>query len=212
MTTDINIQEFNHLFMGIWSDALKTKYKRLCSEIIENQLKQNKYAGTDLQNKYDQVMLIRKTEMVDKYWFITINPYPDIEYEVFKKHIDKVVKKKWMTKYIYVYEQRQSEENKPYHGIHFHMIVAKTCAKSDVLREIYNTCKNIVGHKESIDVKPLDTQQDLSTRLNYILGIKSTEDKQKKQQIDKIFRQQYNIQSYYIKGDWDETNPERYVK
>lgn len=203
MSLDHKIDEFNKLFSGLWTDAIKSKYRSLCAEIIETQLSQNKYAGTDLQDKYDQVMHNRRVSSSNQYYFITICPYEDIQFKDFKKVVDKVVKKKWFTKYVYVYEQRQSEIDKPFYGIHSHIIVSKgTMKKSDVIREVYNTCKDVCGSKQSIDVKLLITEEDLDIRLRYILGTKATEDKQKKQEIDKIFRQQNSIEPHYKMGDW----------
>lgn len=201
MNTDNKIDEFNKIFLGIWTDALKLKYRKLCGEIIEKQLKDGRYEGTKLQEVYDQVTSLRKQEAENKYYFITICPYDDIELSKLVKVMDKMVKKRWFTSYVYVYEQRQSEEGKPYHGIHTHIIVDKgTVKKAEVIREVYNTCKDIVGSKQSVDVKILETEYDLSTRLNYILGSKADVEKQQKQVIDKIFREENNLQSFYEKN------------
>lgn len=204
MNTDINIEEFNQKFAGIWCEALKVKYKKLCGEIIEKQLKDKMYAGTKLQEAYDVVVSCRKQEAQNKYYFITICPYDDIEISSLVKVMDKIIKKRWFTSYVYVYEQRQSEEDKPYHGIHTHIIVEKgTVKKSEVIREVYNTSKDIVGSKQSIDVKILETDNDLKTRINYIIGQKSTLEKQQKQKIDILFRQKNNLQNYYQKNFLD---------
>lgn len=201
MNSDLRINEFNEIFAGIWSDALKLKYRKLCGEIIEKQLKDRQYEGTKLQEVYDQVTSLRKQEAENKYYFITICPYDDIELSKLVKVMDKMVKKRWFTSYVYVYEQRQSEQGKPYHGIHTHIIVDKgSVKKSEVIREVYNTCKDIVGSKQSVDVKILETDYDLSVRLNYILGTKSTQEKQEKQSIDKIFREENNLQEFYEKN------------
>lgn len=201
MNTDNKINEFNEIFSGIWSDALRLKYRKLCGEIIEKQLKDRQYEGTKLQEVYDQVTSLRKQEAENKYYFITICPYDDIELSKLVKVMDKIVKKRWFTSYVYVYEQRQSEQGKPYHGIHTHIIVDKgSIKKSEAIREVYNTCKDIVGSKQSVDVKILETEYDLSTRLNYILGTKSTQEKQEKQNIDKIFREENNLQDFYEKN------------
>lgn len=202
MPSDEEINKFNEIFTGLQSEVLKMMYKKYYSEIVRNSLKQRQYEGTKLQEVYDTVMVLRKEETVGQYYFITICPYEDIKIEEFQKVMEKVLKKKWMKSYLYVYEQRQSEKEKPFTGIHVHMLVKRIeIAKSDVIREVYNTCKNIVGSKQSIDVKLLKTQQDLDVRINYLLGKKSTEEKQLKQEIDKIFRCQYGLEQYYLQDD-----------
>jgi hypothetical protein len=189
------------------NEKLKIKkqlYKKYFSEVVKKHLSQGLYKGTELQDVYDEARSLRKTKSQDQYYFITICPYEDLELEKVIKVMENIIKKKWFTKYIYVYEQRQDQDDKPFFGIHIHMIVHReTIAKSDVIREIYNTCKNIVSSQQSIDVKLLNSQHDLDVRLNYILGQKSTPEKRAKQEIDKIFREQNGLQKFYSLGDWD---------
>jgi len=204
MPTNQQIDEFNLFFTGLRTECLKKIFTKYQSEIIKNELKAGKYAGTMLQEVYDNAMQLRRSEMKDQYWFITICPYEDIEFQEFQKVVDKVLTKKWMKRYIYVYEQRQSEIGKSFYGFHTHIIVQRDgIAKSDVIREVFNTCKNICGSKQSIDVKLLTTQHDLEVRLNYILGQKAPEDKRQKQTIDVDFRKAYNLQKYYFSGEWE---------
>lgn len=204
MSDQRQIEEFNLFFTGLRSECLKKMFTKYQSEIIKKELKDNKYAGTMLQEVYDKAMTLRKSENFEQYYFITICPYEDIDFDKFKKVVDKVLTKKWMNKYIYVYEQRQHENDKPFYGIHTHIIVHREMiAKSDVIREIFNTCKNVCGSKQSIDVKLITTQNDLDIRLNYILGQKSTEEKRKKQIIDIDFRNHYKLDKFYYSGEWD---------
>lgn len=188
----------------IYDNCLRKVYSKYCMENIKEKLRNNEFAGTDLQKEYDEAMSYRKEESQDQYFFITICPYEDLDFDQFLKVMEKVLKKKWFQRYIYVYEQRQHDSGKQYFGIHTHIILERNgIAKSDVIREVYNTCKTIVGSKQSIDVKLLKTPHELDVRLNYILGQKSTLEKQKKQVIDKKFRQENNLQQYYSLGNWD---------
>lgn len=197
MTTDKKIQEFDKIFAGLRTEVLQAQYKKYYSEIVRNQLKNNLFADTQLQSVYNQAMALRRSEEADQFYFITICPYPDLELQSLIKVMDKVLKKKWLNDYVYVYEQRQDDDDKPIYGIHVHMIVRReTIAKSDVIREVYNTSKSIVGSKQSIDVKLLN-KLEMSVRLNYILGQKSSEEKQKRQIIDKVFREKNRIEPYY---------------
>jgi hypothetical protein len=188
----------------IYNNCLRKVYSKYCMENIKEKLRNNEFSGTDLQKVYDEAQALRSEDSKDQYYFITICPYEDLELDKFLKVMEKVLKKKWFQRYIYVYEQRQHEIGKQYFGLHTHIIVQRDgIAKSDVIREIYNTCKTIVGSKQSIDVKLLKTQHDLDVKLNYILGKKATEEKQKKQVIDKKFREDNNLQPFYSLGEWD---------
>lgn len=202
MTTVDEINKFNELFIGLQSEVLRITYKKYFSEIVRKKLSLGEYQGTKLQEVYDTVMVQRKSDFSCQYYFITICPYDDVRLQDFLKVIEKVLKKKWMQSYVYVIEQRQSDENQPIHGIHCHMIVQRIdIAKSDVIREVYNTCKKVVGSKQSIDVKLLKTQQELDIRLKYILGKKSDEEKQLKQIVDKKFRCQNGLEPYYLQDN-----------
>lgn len=198
-------ERHRRLFLDTKEEVIKTLYKKYYSEIIKSELKEGICFDKPLQDVYNKAMEIRKQNVKDEYYFITLCPYEQIDINSVIKVVDKIIKKKWMKDYIYVYEQRQSETNKPYYGIHVHFIVKRdVIAKSDVIREVYNTSKNICGSPQSIDVKLLKNRNDLDVRINYLLGAKSTEEKQDRQKIDKIFRQEYKLNSYYIVGNiWD---------
>lgn len=201
MNSDEELAKFNEQFIGLQSEVIKMQYKKYYSEIIGKKLARQEFAGTPLQEVYNEAMSLRRSDQEGQFYFITICPYPDTNIKDFIKVMDKVLKKKWIENYVYVYEQRQDDPDGIFYGIHTHMIVQRNgIAKSDVIREVYNTCKNIVGSKQSIDVKLIKTQHDLDVNINYILGQKSTEEKRKKQIVDKIFREKNSLQSYYEKN------------
>jgi hypothetical protein len=192
----------------IKKEVIKSLNKKYISEIIKHELSAGTFWFKPLQENHDKAMEIRKQNAKNEYYFITICPYEDVEITDLIKVMDKIIKKKWFKQYIYVYEQRQTEKDKPFYGIHSHIIVKRdTIAKSDVIREVYNTAKNICGSKQSIDVNLLKTRDELDVRINYLLGDKSTEEKQQRQQIDKILRDNNKLKSYYISGEWDDIIP-----
>jgi len=202
---ELDLLIFNQRFVGLSQEAERRLYLKYKTRNIIRKLEQGTYFAQQLQDEYNEDKASRLTDEAQQYYFITICPYEDTPISVLTKIMDKVLKKKWITKYIYVYEQRQGQNDKPFTGIHTHIIVKRDgIAKSDVIREVYNTSKSICGSKQSIDVKLLKTRRDLLVHINYILGTKSTKDKQDKQLIDKIFREKNNLKSYYIAGEWQE--------
>lgn len=193
---------------GIYLKVKKELYESYTRKIVKLKLEQGIFEDKELQARFNQYkeLLSSQSQKDKEYYFITICPYPDLELFKLVNVMEKVLKKKWMKKYLYVYEQRQHESGKPYFGIHTHILVERDgIAKSDVIREVYNTCKGICGSKQSIDVKLISTLKDLQTRLNYLLGTKATELKQQRQQVDKEFRQANKLSSSYIVGEWDES-------
>lgn len=210
ITLDEHIKKelYTALTSDVKLDVIKTLTKKYYSEIVKSKLAAQTFFFEPLQEIYNEVIEVRKQNVNDDFYFITICPYEDINISDLTKVLDKIVKKKWFKKYIYVYEQRQDKENTPYYGIHTHMIVKRDgIAKSDVIREVYNTSKNICGSKQSIDVKLLKTRSELDIKINYILGKKSTEQKQARQVIDKVMRSEYKLKSYYSLGEWRDIIP-----
>lgn len=204
MDAELDKLIFDNRFKGLLVEAEKDLFKMYSRKIIKMQLENGTYYSKELQDTFDRYKtLLEQVNKKDEYYFITICPYEDIEIRKFEKVVEKLLKKKWLQKYIYVYEQRQSDPTLPIFGIHLHMIVERDkIAKSDVIREVFSTCKSICGSKQSIDVKLINTQQELNVKLNYILGQKSTIEKQQRQIVDKLFREQYQIKSYYKEGEW----------
>lgn len=205
MNLDLDTLIFDTRFKGLRTEVEKELYKNAIRKIVKIKLEEGTYYAKELQDVYTEAKTLTQQSVSEQYFFITICPYDYIELEKIQKAVTKFLKKKWMQKYLYVYEQREDDPDKPYNGIHLHFIVHRTgIAKSDVIREIYNTCKNIVGSKQSVDVKLLKTERDLYIKINYLLGAKSSKEKMLKQLVDRKFRQEKNLLSYYSIGEWDD--------
>lgn len=83
------------------------------------------------------------------YAFITINPFPDVEPIEFEDCVERIVNKKWIRD-IYSYSYERDDKDR----LHVHMIVYRgNKPKSEIIREIYNVVKDIVGDKACIDVE-----------------------------------------------------------
>lgn len=208
MQTDLDLLQFRNRFAGITVKAEQQLMLRYKLGTIQNNLKAGKYYEPQLQQAYNEYIASFPPE-TDKYYFITICPYPDVKVADVKRATEKIFTKSWFKKYILVIEQRQHQIDKPFDGIHIHIILRRepsplNRAKSDVIRELYSTTKNICGSKQSIDVKYINTQHELDTRLQYVLAKKSSKEKQLRQIVDTIFREKNNISPYYIEGEWQE--------
>lgn len=163
-----------------------------------------------LQEKYDEIQSLQEQIAVaenkkdSNFVWITISPRPDVIFTKFQEIVSRIVKKKWMTNYIYVYEQRGEDlENigvKP----HLHMLLQRNGKKfSEVKREILSVIDKIVdlGVYSAYDVRLVkENDENVMRIMNYILGAKKDEAKHGKQTIDDLWRKRDNILPYYSLG------------
>lgn len=134
------------------------------------------------------------------FYFITISPRDTTPYHEFKKAVDKYTQRKWVRSYVYVYEQRGMHDQELGKGIHMHMILVKPEKNfARLLKETKNTFKDLIDDNCSsaidIDGRYL---RDLKNSITYILGKKKDPTKQLKQEMDKLWREKYNIKEYYV--------------
>lgn len=160
----------------------------------------------ELHNKQkalkDEISLKNDTQL-PPIMFVTINPRFDVEVDDLKEIMSKLVRKKWIEKYIYVFEQRGENAN-DIKGAHIHLMLYRNGKRaSQVIREISNTIKHITNINDDriFNIRFVkEDDQNVARCLNYITGKKADEDKHQKQEIDKIFREKYGLKDYYQKG------------
>lgn len=103
------------------------------------------------------------------YWFITINPRPDVMLDEFKKKIEKITKKVTVKEYFYVYEVRKQDHS----GLHCHMIVRTTDRPYNFKRGIKNTVKSICDVENSCILNFKNIVEDvIRDKIDYMLGQK----------------------------------------
>lgn len=136
--------------------------------------------------------------------FITINPRDDVPFEEFKSCMEKISRKKWLKRFLYVFEQRGTTPDTAGFRPHGHLIVYRDGKKpSQVIREISNTVKHItnVEHDEIFNIRFVNEDDENVKRVfNYVLGTKASEDKHEKQEMDIIWRTKIGIKKFYSKG------------
>lgn len=162
---------------------------------IENEKLVKIYEGykKNIDNKYGNIL------------FITVNPRPDVELQVFIKTINKFLSKVWIEDYIYVLEQRGTTEEESGKGFHTHILLWKPDNKKshEVIRETKNTFKNIcsIENPAILNIQNCK-EEDLDKRKNYMMGNKGLQNdpsKEIKQQIDIGWRYRNNLKNYYKK-------------
>lgn len=135
------------------------------------------------------------------YMFITVNPKPDCTLVQFQQLIHKMLLKKWLKSYVYVLEQRSTNEEEIGKGFHMHIIIKKPDGKSvaHMIREIASTFKKVcdISNYHCYNTKQI-SEEEYKRKLVYILGRKQDVDKEAKQDIDRLWRQRMNIKSFYF--------------
>lgn len=202
------------------NEALKELNKQLWKQYYTLKL-ENGTAPEDLQYIYNKIKEEKEQNDVlkERYngnlVFLTISPDEKIcSLEELLELCRKITSKKWCKRYCYVIEQRGKTLEEVGKGAHAHLILFRDGHKfSDIVRECANTCKKYIH----IDFKNRDkkgqfnngafhivirphTVENNDKIKNYILGDKDNKDKQIKQQYDKVFRQNNNIQNSYHSG------------
>ncbi len=151
----------------------------------------------------NKVLLKEKTakEHNNSHLWITINPKPDIKLNDFITKIEKLVKRKIFTEYMYVLEQRGKTAEEQGKGFHAHILAKRNLNYKPFKTHecIRNTCKNLVKNakcNKTINIQNIgfDFAED---KKEYILGTKTGEGKDEKQEIDIIWRKNNNLNKYY---------------
>ena len=138
--------------------------------------------------------------------FVTINPRPDVGLETFHKSVRKYLSKCWIDTFVYVLEQRGTNQSDLGKGFHCHVLLWKSDNKKshEVIRETKNTFKSVcsVDNPSVLNIKNCK-DGDIDKRKNYMLGHKSTESdptKEEKQKMDIVWRKSVSIEPYYSKN------------
>lgn len=134
------------------------------------------------------------------YCFITINPSPEVTLTQLQEKVEKFVKRNMFEKYRYVYEQRGSTEENMGQGFHAHILLKRNLnyKPSKISVNTKNTFKGItqVDNPQILNIQHIG-EDFAKDKDEYIDGVKTGEGKDKKQQIDKIFRKKNNLESVY---------------
>lgn len=136
-----------------------------------------------------------------KFVFITVNPESHIQLSMFMRKLKKCCRKVWITKHLFCLEQRGDTPSNMGNGMHSHMLfeIKPGKRKSEITREVRNTFKYLVGNLLEINFKWSMTATNFE---NYINGIKKSDDKKEKCEMDLIWREQNDLEATY--GNWYE--------
>lgn len=132
--------------------------------------------------------------------FITVNPRDDVSFQDFDKQVRKLIKRNMFGGALAVYEQRGKTEKEIGKGFHAHILASRNLnyKPSKVAKNSRNTFKDVCNVKASHLLNIQFIGPDFaSDKQEYILGTNKTgDDKDLKQNIDKLWRSQFGIDDY----------------
>jgi len=192
-----------------WSKVRKSERAKKMSKIY-NVLYKEGIIDNDINELEKQINSKTSDKPSGKIFWITINPNPTIEFEEFKKVVEKQLRRSFVRCYIMAYEQRASLENgKPLGtGFHCHILMERT-PDSEPANKIQkyiragfkNICDSNNNNILNFNNCPASYVDD---KINYMINKNLDEDhkdKEQKQKYDKKFREKYQLQDLYIEGE-----------
>jgi len=173
-----------------------------CSDPELDKLFKDAYDRLD-RERYAFVQSNLEMQNKTKYIFLTINPNPQITLPEFVRCIEKMMSKPWLTKYLYVLEQRGETLADVGKGFHFHGIIEKPSNKSyqHMIRELASTANKVcdTSNFHFYNLKNI-SEEEKERKIVYITGQKADAAKHLKQQMDVIWRVNNNLFSHYNVG------------
>jgi len=220
----MNLGELTELMIGSHPDSvnqledyfkemdkvIKPAIEQFTKKKIESMIRMKYEAGTlgekwvKIKNYEDKCKADCK-EVVAKnhnngYVFITINPKPDVSFETFRNKVDKFVNRNCFKQYRYVFEQRSDTEQDMGKGFHAHILLKRNLdyKPSKIIVNTKNTFKGItqVDNPQILNIQNIGADY-AKDKDEYITGVKTGEGKDKKQEIDILWRKANNIDSVY---------------
>lgn len=178
-----------HYTEEIYDSAYMALHRQLYDRIEEE-----RYAFLKKKNEIDNN---------SKYIFITINPNDRITLLEFINKMNKMMSKKWITNYLFVYEQRGENLSELGKGFHFHLILEKPKTKKycEMLRELSNSANTVcdTSNYHFFNVKSI-SEEEKDRKIVYITGAKADESKHLKQSMDIVWREKNKLKSFYNVG------------
>ena len=190
--------EWNECYIN-WPDYVcnmpysKENFNLVYEYLTDRQIRMNEERLELLANK--------STNILTEFMFITVRPQPKKNISVkwlYDKTL-KLLKSKCVSDYLLVFEQAGRCVSEMGEGLHVHFIIKskyrKYCELRKQLRTTYFDCSDYLD--TAINMKNCKTIHDVEKRKKYMLGAKDGLEKQHKVEIDKLWRQRWNIEDFY---------------
>ena len=183
--------------------ALEEITKNNVKWISRDKLDKNEYLNTALGHTAQIIHneKLKRKEDNKPFWFITISPKPEADFNEFKSAIEDVSTFCWVEKCYWTFEQRGATLEKMGTGFHAHIILEKYNIAPSKLKSIMkNKFSKFIVVDKFIDnkINILEKKKPfLQDKLDYIMGKKIDSDKPEKCEIDKKWREKLQMELFY---------------
>lgn len=176
-------------------EALLKKQRQLHEQLLDKQCSEGA-APKYIQELHDS---LAKNEMFDsKDYLITVNPKPDTPVESIIKKTEKYLGRKCHDGGVAVLEQRSQVLEDAGEGAHVHIVVQATQTDANFRKNTRNSFKSLVGvPSRHIHIRRI-RQGELPEVLSYVNGDKNEEEKKKKVEIDRPWRENLGVPDLII--------------
>lgn len=149
----------------------------------------------DVQEKIQQIQYSRKRT---PYWFVTINPKPEVTYEEFHSRINDLLSNDSIEEFLYSFEVRNSD----YTGLHAHVLfVSHTRDPNFASRKVRALfVPELCANTKHVDIKWVH-EHDLPDVISYIKKDKVSKSKKASNNFTLQWREQESIPSHFVQGE-----------
>lgn len=154
--------------------------------------------ASDFLNVQDKIQELTYSRKRTPYWFITINPKPEVDYDDFHNRILDLVTNESVSEYLYSFEVRNSDHT----GLHAHVLLeCHTTDKNFADRKIKKLfVPELCGNPKHVDIKWVSYDQ-LPEVVSYIKKDKVSRSKKASNDATLDWRSTNNIPAYIVEGE-----------
>lgn len=191
-------------FFLLYIDKMNRSMKEILASMWELDYidRCDEYSIEDMSEARKAFFKSLKDPLKVDYFFITVNPKPGTDLQIFLKLLHNFCKRKPVVDYVYNIEQRGETEEDCGKGIHSHMLITWDNSLSGKIRQyLGETFKRVIGSNNNniININKIPKEYVLD-KMDYLEGLKWDIEKDTKIKIDKIFRDKNKI-SFLYKND-----------
>ncbi len=133
--------------------------------------------------------------------FVTICPPEGTEFGLLASKVKRFVERRYVKRFVFVYEQRSATAEVPFFGLHVHILIEHSSTHGIVKRAVQNLFAPWITHCDAKKEK-----WALEDKVPYLLGHKTEPKKQAMVERDRAWRLGLGIENIYFSGSWPTLN------
>ena len=182
----------------IYLGAMKAVQQQACKSFTDA----FKRGKLDALHPIIQDIRLMNDKKVERFMWVTVNPEAERDPKLLFKLVHKWCKRKQIISAAYCFEQGGTNSETVGHHPHAHILMEHNMHRSDFLRNIRNTFKQLGNVEKDYMLNIRVCHEDhLMRRYNYVTGHKKLiDDKETKAKMDELWRAQMMIENFYEKG------------